>query len=282
MIEITNLHFHYQKGKPLIEKLTTTLESGQVYGLVGLNGVGKTTLLKLIAGLVFPKSGTVEVNKHSPRHRHIELLSDLYFLSDEVDLPNWKIKNIGSIYGPLYPNFDESYFHKILSDFDVDRQANIKDLSYGQRKKVNIAFALATNVNLILMDEPTNGLDIPSKAQFRKILAQQITEDKIIIISTHQIRDIHLLIDHLLVLQEQRFIVDASIYNLSKMLKTTGGKSDEALCTEGGLLGEQSIVPNTAQEDGPFDIELFFNALQSNDNTLNYISNLKDTSHATN
>lgn len=282
MIQIKNLNFHYQKGKPLIDNLSTNLQPGQVYGLIGLNGVGKTTLLKLISGLLFPKSGSISTLGYNPSERKVACLSDIYFLTDEVDLPNWQIKTIVSLYGSLYPNFDGVYFSTILNDFDVDQQANIKELSYGQRKKVNIAFALASNVKLILMDEPTNGLDIPSKTQFRKILAKHITEDKIIIISTHQIRDIHFLIDHILVLQEQRLIIDESIYNLSKMFKIINGNANDALYTEHGLLGAQSMIPNTTQEDGPFDIELFFNALQSDDKALNYIVNLKNRSYATN
>src|SRR5690606_33231978 len=149
----------------------------------------------------------------------------------------------------------------LLVNFQIDPQTKIKSLSYGQRKKVNIAFALATNVSTLLMDEPTNGLDIPSKAQFRKIIAKHITDDKTIIISTHQIRDIHHLIDHLLVLQKQELVLDESIYSLSQKLKFQTGECANALYTESHINSVNNILWNTTAEDTPFDIELFFNAI---------------------
>ena len=255
-----------------MDNVETNLVSGSIYGLLGLNGVGKTTFLKLLCGLLFPKAGTVTVGGLTPSARSIPFLSDIYFVTDEVDLPSWTISQFIDMYGPLYHKFDLTYFEEVLSAFQVDRRASIKALSYGQQKKLNIAFALATNVAMLLMDEPTNGLDIPSKTQFRKILARYISEDKTVIISTHQIRDIQNLIDHLLVLQDNRLILDSSLYELGKKIKFQQGKYADAWYSESSISGTQSIRPNIDEMDTPFDIELFFNALSQHPEIMNKLS----------
>jgi len=280
MIRIDNLSFHYKKDITIFDNISTSILPGHIYGLLGLNGIGKTTLLKLICGLLFPKGGSINVNDFTPSEREVSFLSDVYFVTDEVDLPNWSIANLITIYGPLYPKFDKRYFNEILSAFQVDNRENLNDLSYGQRKKVNIAFALATNASLLLMDEPTNGLDIPSKTQFRKIIAKHISDDKTIIISTHQIRDIHHLIDHLLILQKHHLILDESIYELSQKIKFQQGNFEDALYTEASLNGNINILTNPNNEDSSFDIELFFNAIHENPTFLQTLKTINTHGHA--
>lgn len=273
MIEIHNLSFHYTKGVPIFNDISTSLLPGHIYGLLGLNGIGKTTFLKLICGLLFPKTGTVTTNGFIPGERNVPFLSDIYLVTDEADLPSWRISQFVAMYGSLYPKFDSAYFDEILTTFQVDREEKIKALSYGQQKKVNIAFALATNTSVLLMDEPTNGLDIPAKVQFRKILARHITPDKTIIISTHQIRDIQHLIDHLLVLRDNTLILDMSLYELSKKVKFQQGQYADAWYTETGINGNSNIRANTDNADTPFDMELFFNALFHRPDILKKLTN---------
>ncbi|PRD47321.1 ABC transporter ATP-binding protein [Sphingobacterium haloxyli] len=279
MIEINNLSFHYKNNVGIFDNISAALSAGHIYGLLGLNGVGKTTFLKLICGLLFPKTGTVETNGFMPSKREVTFLSDVYFVTDEVDLPPWTISNFLDTYSPLYRKFDQSYFDSILAAFQVDRREKIKSLSYGQRKKVNIAFALATNTSLLLMDEPTNGLDIPSKTQFRKLMARHISSEKTVIISTHQIRDIHNLIDHLLILQEQRLVLDESLYELSRKIKFQPGTYPNALYSEAGLNGNNNILPNTDDEASSFDIELFFNAISRQPDLLKKFTNINFQNH---
>lgn len=261
MINVNNLAYHYKKDITILDNIQASLPPGHIYGLLGLNGVGKTTFLKLICGLLFPRSGHVDVSGFTPADRQVGFLQDIYFITDEVDLPYWHIVDYVKIYSPLYPKFDNAYFDEILVSFQVDPRENIKALSYGQRKKVNIAFALATKTKLLLMDEPTNGLDIPAKTQFRKTLAKHVSEDITVIISTHQIRDIHQLIDHLLVLQNRNLTLNESIDSLSQKIKFKQGDYPDTLYMESGLHGNSNILRNTDGEETPFDIELFFNAL---------------------
>ncbi|MCY4778127.1 ABC transporter ATP-binding protein [Sphingobacterium sp. UT-1RO-CII-1] len=280
MIEIKNLKFHYKKDVTTLEKVTVDIPKGHIYGLLGLNGCGKTTMLKLIAGTLFPRSGNITVNGHIPSDRKLDHLSDLYFVTDEVELPNWTVANILSVYAPLYPKFDIAYFFDILEKFNIDNRDNIKGLSYGQRKKVNIAFALASNVSLLLMDEPTNGLDIPSKTQFRKLIVQHLTEERTIIISTHQIRDVHHLIDHVLIVKKHKLLLDASLFALSEQFIFKQGQFADALYAESHMGGTVSLLPNSKNEDNPFDIELFFNAIHENPTILNHFDKLKVKQHA--
>lgn len=274
MIEVNGISFHYKKNNRILENIRTTVHAGHIYGLLGLNGVGKTTLLKLIAGLLFPRSGDIRANGLIPQTRSIPFLERIYFITDEVELPDWSIGDILKTYAPLYPKFDSEHFDRILRAFQIDTTKRLDELSYGQRKKVNIAFGLATNVSILLMDEPTNGLDIPSKAQFRKVITQFASEDRVIIISSHQIRDIHNLIDRLLILGNGRLIVDDSIDQLGQKLKFSTNPSDvaAALYSEKTIQGPISLLPNTLKEESAFDIEFFFNAISANREIINQLN----------
>lgn len=282
MVVIKNLSFNYRKDVNILEKISTILKPGHVYGLLGLNGTGKTTFLKLIAGLQFPKTGEIRVKNESPKERNVSFLLDIYFITDEVELPKWKIKTFEEVYGSLYPKFDSEKFYELLNELQVNAQENLGNLSYGQQKKVNIAFGLSTNVSTILMDEPTNGLDIPSKSQFRKLLAKYTTDDKIIVISTHQTRDLDQLIDQLLVIHNHQLVVDESIYDLTKKIKFENNAAADltnALYVEKTISGLQSIVENTYQEDSKLDIELFFNALTQDETFLTKFKTLQLQNH---
>ena len=277
MINLKNVSYQYRRGVPILENITANLNSGHIYGLLGLNGVGKTTLLKNIGGLLFPTSGGIEITGFQPSKREVDFLADIYFVTDHAELPDWKIRQFQEVYGSLYPKFDATYFHSLLEIFQIDSTKNIKSLSFGQVKKVNIAFALATNANVILMDEPTNGLDIPSKTQFRKIISRYVTDERLLIISTHQVRDIHNLIDHLLVLNHSRLILDQSINSLQESFYISKQPADAtgAIYSEQSIHGTLSLIPNYAKEESQFDIEFFFNALSADPSLVNQLKTIK-------
>lgn len=201
MIQLNHVQFGYT-SQMLFKDVTVQLEAGHIYGLLGENGVGKTTFLKLVAGLVFPKSGTCRVMGYEPRHRKPSFMSQLYVVSDEPYLPNTTARKYADTYGVFYENFDLPLYLNYLREFKVDLDQKFERLSFGQRKKAVISFALAANTPLILMDEPTNGLDIPSKSVFRKLVAGAMTGDRCILISTHQVRDLDSLIDCVVMLHK--------------------------------------------------------------------------------
>ena len=214
MIEIKNLSFGYRKEK-LFSGLDLQLKPGNIHGLLGKNGVGKTTLLKLIAGLRYPQDGECLVWNYVPRRRLPGMLEDLYFIPEEFFVPTLTIKSYEKIYAPLYPRFDGVALAEYEKEFDLDVDKKLTEFSYGQKKKFLLAFGLASNCRLFLLDEPTNGLDIPSKSQFRRVLASALADDRIIIISTHQVRDMENLIDDIIILEDGKIVFNQYTHDIS-------------------------------------------------------------------
>lgn len=269
MIEIKKLDFAYKKKQNLFRDLNLELEQGHIYGLLGKNGAGKTSLLKIISGLLFAQKGEVTVLGCNAAFRKPEMLSDLYLLPEEIFIPYLKIKQFEAVYAPFYPNFSKEQFEHYLQEFEVFNDGSyINKLSQGQKKKVMIAFALACNTKLLIMDEPTNGLDIPSKSIFRRVLASIASEDKVIIISTHQVRDLHSLIDSVIILDNGEIVINETDEHITQKLafKVTESPVDEAtvLYTEDNLRGSAIVTENTEHIDSKLDLELFFNAVMVN------------------
>lgn len=265
MVRIRNLHFGYSRRHPLFQNLDLTLERGHIYGLLGKNGAGKSTLLKNMVGLAFPLAGTCEVFGQPAARRHPDMLADLFFLPEEIYVPAVTAVKFVDHTAGFYPKFDHAALAHYLSEFEVPAQAVLSALSFGQQKKFMIAFALAANTSLLVMDEPTNGLDIPSKAQFRKLIASALTEERCLIVSTHQVRDLESLIDTVVVLHGQRIVLNADLAELAERLSfaTVPEADDTALYVEESVRGAQVIRPNRSGMAGRVDLELLFNALVS-------------------
>lgn len=269
MINITNFSFGYNNNSRLYDNLCLELKKGHIYGLFGKNGTGKSTLLKAISGLVFPQNGNINVNGKIPQHRKPTFYEDLFFLFEDLELPNMPLDRYLATYSCFYPKFDKTYFYQLLQEFDINFEVKtLRKMSLGQQKKVQIAFGLATNTSVLLMDEPTNGLDIPSKKKFRQLMAAAITEEKLFIISTHQVRDLENLIDYILILQDRKIDFHASIAEISQKLTFTHSNKNDTnhtvLYSENSLAGKVSIMPNLSQDESKVDLELLFNAIQTN------------------
>ena len=263
MFRIRNLHFGYSRQRPLFQHLDLTLERGHIYGLLGKNGAGKSTLLRNMVGLAFPDAGTCEVLGQPAARRLPAVLADLFFLPEEIYVPAVTAAKFVAQTAGFYPNFDHKALAHYLAEFEVPAQALLPALSFGQQKKFMIAFALAANTRLLVLDEPTNGLDIPSKAQFRKLLATALTEERCLVISTHQVRDLERLIDTVLVLHGQRIVLNADLDELAERLTfaTVPEATSADLYAEESVRGAQVIRANRSGVPGRVDLELLFNAL---------------------
>jgi ABC-2 type transport system ATP-binding protein len=276
MIEINNLSFGYGRKPLLFENLSLKLFGGHVYGLLGKNGAGKSTLLKNMTGLAFPAKGTCLFNGNNVSARPVKVLEDIYFIAEELFLPAVTPVRFAADTAAFYPKFDQQDFYHYLDVLDVDKKDTMDKQSYGQQKKAMIAFGLATHTSLLIMDEPTNGLDIPSKVQFRKLIASIQTENRCIVISTHQVRDLDSLIDTLLVLHDREIIVNSSLDNLVEKL-TFGTYADTGglpvLYQEENIRGKHAILKNTTGELSKVDTELLFNALTSGNKSVSEILN---------
>jgi ABC-2 type transport system ATP-binding protein len=270
MIHIENLSFGYSKRKPLFHNLNLNLQEGHIYGLLGKNGAGKSTLLKNIAGLAFPKSGICSVKGFVSARRLPAFLQEIYFIPEEMHLPPLTPAGYVKSTAHFYPNFSEASFYKMLEEFEVEANSKLSKMSFGQQKKVLIAFGLAANTSLLILDEPTNGLDIPSKVQFRKIIASSLTSDRCIVISTHQVRDLDSLIDTLVVLHNHEIVVNSSLDQIAEKLKFSSASAagDNILYTENSPGGVNTISVNTDESYTKVDMELLFNAIISNDTSV--------------
>ncbi|MBV9986433.1 MAG: ABC transporter ATP-binding protein [Chitinophagaceae bacterium] len=265
MIEFKGVHFGYKKKRPLYRDLKLEVEAGHIYGLLGKNGAGKSTLLKLVAGLVFPVSGKLEVLGYDPSKRQPSFLQKIFVIPEEIETPDVDVIRFAEDYAPFYPNFNQAQFRQLLTDFDVPLRS-LKQMSYGQKKKTWIALGIAANTQLLILDEPTNGLDIPSKRQFRKMMAASLTEERCVIISTHQVRDLDSLIDNILIVDEGELVVNASIDTITQKIRFEqypgGQEVEDSIYTETHLMSTYAVMRNTEKEggDGRMDTELFFNA----------------------
>jgi ABC-2 type transport system ATP-binding protein len=266
MIQIQNLSFGYSRKSLLFRNLNLALHKGHIYGLLGKNGAGKSTLLKNMVGLVFPQAGSCQVNGYEASRRIPAMLEDLYFIPEEFYMPSLTASQFVNNTAPFYPYFNESQFYRYLQEFDVPPQAILSQLSFGQQKKTMIAFGLATNTGLLIMDEPTNGLDIPSKVQFRRIIASALTPNRCVIISTHQVRDLDSLIDTLVVVHNREIVLNKSLDSIAEKLVFTtmiDTRGMEVLYQEDSVRGKQVILPNLTEAYSKVDMELLFNAITS-------------------
>ncbi|WP_165020701.1 ATP-binding cassette domain-containing protein [Dysgonomonas sp. ZJ279] len=275
MIQINNLSFYYKKTRPIFDNVSLQLKGG-IYGLLGENGVGKTTLLHIISGLRFPKEGSCEVFGHKSVYRNPDMLSKMIFLPEEFQAPAISINEFVKYNSAFYPNFSQEQFDTCLSEFQVENDRKMSELSFGQKKKTLISYAMAINTPITLLDEPTNGLDIPSKSQFRKVVASAYDEERCIVISTHQVRDLESLIDPIIILDRNQVLLNNSVEEITQKLLFTHSavKPIDALYCEQSIQGYLSVQINADREESTLNIEALFNAVVNNKDRIKGLFNV--------
>ncbi|MEO9806044.1 MAG: ABC transporter ATP-binding protein [Reichenbachiella sp.] len=268
MVQIENLSFSYRQKQVLFDQLCLSLPMGNIYGLLGKNGAGKSSLLKLIAGLLFPKEGSLLVGEHTPGDRYPEFLQEIYLVTEEFHLPSMKMSRFVKLYSPFYPRFNHDLFEEYIKEFKLLADQKLSALSYGQKKKFLLSFGLATDCRLLILDEPTNGLDIPSKSQFRKVVANAIHEDRSFIISTHQARDMENLIDPIIILDEGQIVFFEDYEQISKKLMVTKQADlpnhDRVVHAESTFSGHTIVEENITAQESNMNLEILFNAVVNN------------------
>ena len=268
MLSFSNVSFTYgRRGKEVLSGLSLDFEENGIYGILGKNGTGKSTMLYLAAGLLRPKGGNVTAEGVPTQSRRPETLRELFLVPEEFDLPEVSLRTYVQLNAPFYPTFREDILARCLKSFELGDDLNIGRLSMGQKKKVYISFALAAGTKYLLMDEPTNGLDIPSKKVFREVIAREMTEERVMIISTHQVRDVEQLIDHVVIVNEGTVLLNASTAEIETRLRfeqrAVGSDLSDALFVQQTMRGIELICPNSGNDETPIDLELLFNALQT-------------------
>lgn len=274
MITIKKLGFSYG-DHVVLKDISMNLEEGRIYGVLGENGVGKTTLLTLLAGLKKVEDGTLEIDGQIPFNREPSFLSNIYYLPDEVPAPRRKAIDFATDHGQYWNNFNAQKFSEIMTVFDTDQNQRMDQMSYGQLKKTFISFALACNTKYLFMDEPTNGLDIPSKAQFRKAVSKYTSDDSTLLISTHQARDLEAIIDPIIILDRRDVLLNASLDEIAQKLffDYSNDADPNALYQEMVPGGNIQVVRNTTGAESKVNIEALFNAVLLHKNEIKEMFN---------
>ncbi len=271
------MSFGYHRKKLLYKNLNLELNAGSIYGLLGRNGAGKSTLLKNLIGLLFPIAGSISVNGFSPKKRLPSFLETVYFIPEEVYVPSLTAAKYVNLFSPFYPAFNREQLMNYLKTLEVDTESKLNKLSFGQQKKFIIAFALACNTKLLLLDEPTNGLDIPSKKRFRKLIASAMHDDRMIFISTHQIRDLDNMIDRVIIIENGELLVNASLDDIGEKLCFKNvevlPEGTAVLYEEDSLKGKSIVTKNTRNENTKVNLEHLFNAVSENPSIAKKIFN---------
>ena len=274
MIKTENLTFGYKSRRPVLNNISLELGQGHIHGLLGCNGIGKTTLLKLICGIMRPDSGVVRVDGIDPMMRKPEMFAEILIVPEEFDLPNLSLERFAAMMKPFYPRFDHGSMRRYAEELKVNTEDKLHNMSMGQRKKAYIAFALACNARMLLMDEPTNGLDIPSKSIFRRLLASYVDEERMVVISTHQVADVESLLDNIVILDSEGVALAATTTEICAKLKFGRAKEeDNVLYKETTIAGDMAVMENREGEDTQLNIELLFNAVTADRAAINNLFN---------
>lgn len=269
MIQVNEMRFGYRKKQaPLFDGLSLEIQPGTICGILGKNGAGKTTLLRLISGLLFPQYGTCSIHGHESKERQVDMLADLFYVQEEYIFPDVTMSKYVELNSAFYPHWDDAKLTRILEEFELPINRKIKELSFGQKKKFLIAFALATNCKLLILDEPTNGLDIPSKTIFRKVVSSSLGDEQCFLISTHQVKDVANLLDRIVVIEGGKVVFNQDLFAISSKYRFDFHPG--ATLPPSYLYSEQvpggHLVMTQNDPSGPsteVDIEILFNAIIS-------------------
>lgn len=269
MLEINDITYSYSKRKnPVVKNYSLSILPGTICGLLGRNGAGKSTLLYLITGLLKPQQGSINYNGFTPWNRQVDFLNDVFIVPEEFFLPNVKLSEFVKTMTPFYPKFRMDDLEKHLYTFEMTPDVHLGQLSMGQKKRVFISFALACNTSLLILDEPTNGLDIPGKRLFRKAVLNGMTDDRTIIISTHQVYDVEKIIDHVVITDTDGVLLDSKMFDISNKLKfsftTDRNRASEALVALDAPGGANIVELSDGNEETEINLETLFELTRQN------------------
>lgn len=262
MIKVENISYGYKSKLPIFNEISFEIGSG-IYGLLGENGVGKTTLMHLVCGLLFPQSGKCCIDGKDTAERRPGALSDYFFLPEEMQMPIESIAQFAARHSVFYPRFSREEFELNLEELRIDKHRKLSSVSFGQQKKAMLAYAFALHTSYIILDEPTNGLDITSRQALNRIISRSMDDESTLLISTHQAHDFEKLLDHLIILGEGEILLNRSLDEISNRLlfARTDTLPEESIYSEQDLSGYFSIIPNTEEEENTPDIELLYKAI---------------------
>ena len=198
------------KNKLALNDTSFQIEAGKIIGLIGPNGAGKTTALKAILGLI-PFEGQLKVLGLDPRKDRDELMKDVCFIADVAVLPRWmKVKEAIDFVDGVHPRFDRAKCERFLANTQLKPNLRVREMSKGMIVQLHLALVMAIDAKLLVLDEPTLGLDILYRKQFyQRLLEDYFDEDKTILVTTHQVEEIEHILTDVLFIRDGRIVLDA-------------------------------------------------------------------------
>ncbi|MCG8569380.1 MAG: ABC transporter ATP-binding protein [Spirochaetes bacterium] len=280
MIKLAGVDFSYKKNTKLFHALTTDFQPGKIYGLLGRNGAGKTTLLKLICGLLKPNFGTCHLQEYVTHQRNPLFLKDLYFIPESFFLPSITIRQFYQRFYPFYPNFKIDFFHSKIEQFQLKMDQNLKTLSYGEKKRFLLIFAVSTQAKVILFDEPSNGLDLIAQSEIHKLLIEAMSEERTFIISTHHVKEFENLFDQLMIIDQGKILLNHDLSAIQQQffieLTTTIENQEDILFSQKNPGGYHVLKNITNQQPAQLELDFFFQAVINNPQGINRFLNKKE------
>lgn len=212
MVEVDGVSRRFG-GTVALDEVSYRAGEAKVYGLVGANGAGKTTLIKHLLGLLRAKSGSVRVFGLDPVRNPVEVLRRIGYLSEERELPEWmRVDELMRYTQAFYPNWDMEYARRLLETFELDGASRIKELSRGMRAQTGIVAAVAHRPDLLILDEPSSGLDAVVRKDILDAMVRAVADDgRTVLFSSHLLDEVERMADHVTMIHEGRVVLDGSL-----------------------------------------------------------------------
>jgi ABC-2 type transport system ATP-binding protein len=212
LVDVAGLTRAFERNIAL-EQVDFRARQGLVYGLVGANGAGKTTLLRHVLGLLRAQAGTVRVFGLDPVRHPVEVLRRVGYLSEERELPEWmRIDELMRYTQAYYPSWDMDYARELVSTFGLDVKKKVKELSKGMRAQVGIVAAVAHRPDLLILDEPSTGLDAAVRQDILDAIVRTVADDgRTVIFSSHLLDEVERMSDHVTMVHEGRVVLDGTL-----------------------------------------------------------------------
>ncbi|MFO0260824.1 MAG: ABC transporter ATP-binding protein, partial [Planctomycetota bacterium] len=230
VIEIKNLSRNFDQ-KWALQDVSLEIPRGGVFGLIGSNGAGKTTLIKHILGSHYAQTGSVQVFGMDPVSHPVEVLGRLGYMSEDRDLPGWmRVAEILNYTRAFYPSWDQPYAEELRQLFDLNPKARIRDLSRGQAARVCLLLALAHRPELLVLDEPSSGLDPVVRRDILAAIVRTIAEEgRTVVFSSHLLDEVERLADRIAILHEGRIVLTEQLDVVRESFHRVTLRFDEAL-----------------------------------------------------
>lgn len=224
-IKVRNLNKSYVKGKPVLSDVSFDIPAGKIVGLLGPNGCGKTTLLKILSGCIHDYSGQIIINGSAPG---VVTKSETAFLPDTTYLSDY-FRTIDAIdyFNDFFFDFDKNKALEFVQRFNLDPKQKIKTMSKGMQEKVQLLLIMSRAARLYLLDEPLGGVDPAARESILNMIMENYAEKSTLMLSTHMVNDLEGSFNHILILGHGRVLVNTSVDNIKK-----SGKSLETVFKE--------------------------------------------------